>query len=77
MDMYRINCAADIINFDPAEYFDNACISAVEWAERIDDILPENTLYIDFTVTGQTERQLVFSSNEPQIINTIEHTLSK
>ena len=70
LDVYRIeNSESD---FELEEYFDLDGISVVEWAYNIKDLLPENTIYLTFTILEDGVRMVDFvrsmGSMEPQHI---------
>lgn len=41
MDLYRINKRAEIAELGVEEYFNQNCVSMIEWPEMIMDLLPE------------------------------------
>ena len=49
-DVYRINDVDEMFEIGAEEYFYGGGITIIEWAEKIDKILPEDTLriYIDY-----------------------------
>ena len=47
-DMYRINGFDDLYSTGFFDYLDSGAVLAVEWSENIENILPENTLKIEF-----------------------------
>ena len=52
-DVYRLSSADEMLELGYAEYFfgDGVCI--VEWADKIEELLPENTKTIHITYCGQ------------------------
>jgi tRNA threonylcarbamoyladenosine biosynthesis protein TsaE len=58
LDLYRIDNSASALAFGVDEYLEdpNAYI-IVEWPERIEDILPPDTLHISIEHAGDSERQ--------------------
>ena len=46
--MYRINGFDDLYSTGFFDYLDSGAVLAVEWSENIENILPENTLKIEF-----------------------------
>ena len=48
LDMYRINGFDDLYSTGFFDYLDSGAVLAVEWSENIENILPENTLKIEF-----------------------------
>lgn len=56
LDVYRIQNAMD--DFDLEEYFYLGGISVIEWAENIKELLPDNTIYLNFTINPDTTRNV-------------------
>ena len=48
-DLYRMKTSSDFTQLGFDEYFETDGICAIEWPERIQDILPPDTIYIHFT----------------------------
>lgn len=57
MDMYRLDDDASNIGVD--DYFTKNGISIIEWADLIQDILPEERLEIKFKIIDENTRVLV------------------
>jgi len=51
-DLYRVSGADELMGIGADEFLFGKGVSAVEWAERVDDILPEYTIYIDIKMPG-------------------------
>lgn len=47
-DLYRLKSSADFINLGFEEYFSSNCICAIEWPEKIENLLPPETIHIHF-----------------------------
>jgi tRNA threonylcarbamoyladenosine biosynthesis protein TsaE len=58
MDVYRLKDGKDNIGLD--DYFDGNGISIIEWADLIEDKLPEERLDINFIVVDENTRILKF-----------------
>ena len=58
MDLYRLN--GDVRNLGLDEYFTKGGIVIIEWADMIEDYLPEERLEIRFKVVDEDTRVLVF-----------------
>jgi len=57
MDVYRLSLEeADELGLE--EYFEGEGVSLVEWASRIEPLLPEERLNIRLTPTGPTSRRI-------------------
>lgn len=51
-DLYRISGADELSGIGADEFLFGEGVSAVEWAERAGDVLPEYTIYIDIKMPG-------------------------
>ena len=58
MDLYRLN--GDIKNLGLDEYFENDGVVIIEWADMIEEYLPEERLDIKFKVIAEYTRVLIF-----------------
>jgi tRNA threonylcarbamoyladenosine biosynthesis protein TsaE len=58
-DTYRLKDDDEFLELGPDEYFDGDGLSFVEWADRVDHLLPEDRVEVEFEVTGDTERRVV------------------
>lgn len=48
-DFYRINAPREAVDLGLFEYFDSGAICLMEWAELIEDLLPEDTVRVRIT----------------------------
>ncbi len=62
-DLYRLRSPEEFCSLGFDEYFDADGISCIEWAERIETILPPNTLLLHFAHEGEDTRKIVLSRN--------------
>lgn len=58
-DVYRVNNLDDMFEIGTEEYFYGDGVSIVEWADLIEDILPEDTLYI-YIEYGEKEGERIY-----------------
>ena len=58
MDLYRLN--GDVRNLGLDEYFSKDGVVIIEWADMIEDYLPEDRLEIRFKVIDEDTRVLLF-----------------
>ncbi|MEF2690507.1 MAG: tRNA (adenosine(37)-N6)-threonylcarbamoyltransferase complex ATPase subunit type 1 TsaE [Bacilli bacterium] len=58
MDLYRLN--GDIKNLGLDEYFEKDGVVIIEWADMIEEYLPEERLDIKFKVIDEDTRVLIF-----------------
>ncbi len=58
-DCYRLSCGEDAERLGLTDYFggDNICL--IEWAENIEDVLPENIKKVEITKLGENERKII------------------
>ena len=49
-DLYRISGADELLGIGSDEFLFGEGVSAVEWAERVREIFPEYTIYIDIKI---------------------------
>ena len=58
MDLYRFE--GDVRNLGLEEYFEKGGVVIIEWADMIEDYLPEERLEIKFKVIDEDTRVLIF-----------------
>jgi len=64
LDLYRIEDSEAGLVFGVDEYIeDSNAISLIEWAERIEDILPKSVIQINIEHINATTRKLTISQN--------------
>ena len=73
MDVYRTNGKTDGLGIE--EYFDKGGVTIIEWAEMIEDILPEERLDITFKITGENNRTMVITPHGDKYITACEEAL--
>jgi tRNA threonylcarbamoyladenosine biosynthesis protein TsaE len=66
IDCYRIHNPKEILCLGFKEIiFSPQNIVAVEWAEKIKDFLPKNTVYIELEFLNKNRRKIIFRKNKP------------
>ncbi len=55
-DFYRITDLREAYDFGYEEYFYSGDLCLVEWPERIEELLPEDTMTVRITVDGESGR---------------------
>lgn len=58
-DMYRIERVEEALDFGSEEYFASGELCLVEWPEKIEPLLPEDTMVVKIEILGDTERRFV------------------
>ncbi len=61
-DFYRIEDLREAYDFGYEEYFYSGDLCLVEWPERIEQLLPDDTMNVCITVDGETERTFEIDS---------------
>ena len=59
-DFYRINKLQEAIEIGLYDYLDSGCLCIMEWPENIEDLLPEETLKVYFTINPDQSWTLVW-----------------
>ena len=73
MDVYRTNGKTEGLGIE--EYFDKGGVTIIEWAEMIEDSLPEERLDITFKITGENNRVMVITPHGDKYISACEEAL--
>ena len=61
-DFYRINKLQEAIEIGLYDYLDSGCLCIMEWPENIEELLPEDTLKVFFTINPDQSRLLTWES---------------
>ncbi|MGE5124051.1 MAG: tRNA (adenosine(37)-N6)-threonylcarbamoyltransferase complex ATPase subunit type 1 TsaE [Acidobacteriaceae bacterium] len=64
LDAYRLNGSAEALDLDLDYMLDQGPL-VVEWAERVQDVLPEHGLWVHLNYIDEVQRDLVFSGRGP------------
>ena len=57
-DFYRINRLSEALEIGLYDYLDSGCLCIMEWPENIEELLPEETLKVYFTINPDQSRTL-------------------
>ncbi len=66
IDLYRLEDLPPELAPELEEYLSGGRAAAVEWAERLGGLLPEDHLEISFVISGEEERDLTFVAHGPR-----------
>ncbi|OGX19342.1 MAG: tRNA (adenosine(37)-N6)-threonylcarbamoyltransferase complex ATPase subunit type 1 TsaE [Omnitrophica WOR_2 bacterium RBG_13_44_8b] len=61
-DLYRLKALKDIMSLGCEEYFYDEGITVIEWADRLNYLLPEEFIKIELSFRTGSKRQLRFSA---------------
>jgi tRNA threonylcarbamoyladenosine biosynthesis protein TsaE len=65
-DIYRLRDPADFLNLGADEYLNSDGVCFIEWADRVESLLPADHLQIEITASGSTQREFRFISFGPK-----------
>ena len=57
-DFYRLESSAEALDIGVEDYWDSGNLCLMEWTENIEDILPDDTLFIDIVETDDHKRKI-------------------
>lgn len=58
-DLYRLENVEDALEIGIDDYFDSGAVCLLEWPERIEAILPDDTVMVDITVDPETDARTI------------------
>ncbi len=61
-DLYRIDSMEEALDLGLDDYFYSGSLCFLEWAERIEPLLPDDTLRVEIRVNSDGSRTLIFKS---------------
>lgn len=75
IDTYRLNSSEALREIGYEEYFYSDGVTVIEWAHKIEDLLPEEYLRVELKVLGECDRELVFIPFGEEYIKLVERTI--
>ena len=57
-DCYRLEKEEEAVDLGAEDYFDSGALCFIEWPERIEGLLPDDTVRVDITVGDDESRTL-------------------
>lgn len=63
-DMYRITDEDELYSIGFYDYLDDNAVLAIEWSENIEDALPDDTIFVDFSNKSENSRLITIEFNE-------------
>lgn len=66
LDLYRLAEISFEFLPDVEDYLTGPQVTAVEWAERLGDLLPPERLDVVLNITGEEERQIILTGRGPR-----------
>jgi tRNA threonylcarbamoyladenosine biosynthesis protein TsaE len=77
IDAYRLKDLDEFLALGPEEYFESDGLVLIEWADRVAEGLPEESLTIDISVTGENERRFEIAARGERYANLAEKLATK
>ena len=59
MDLYRLSSSVEAIGIGLEEYLTRDNIVAIEWAERAQELLPDNLIHVDIKVGSNPNTRII------------------
>jgi tRNA threonylcarbamoyladenosine biosynthesis protein TsaE len=66
LDLYRLEEITPEFLPDLEDYLSGPQVTAVEWAERLGNLLPPEYLEVALVITGERQRQITFTGHGPR-----------
>ena len=68
LDVYRLSGSCDLQDLGYEEFFFGKGVTVIEWAEKIQDIIPEKSLSVTMAYLDQNQRSIDMTGQQDQII---------
>jgi len=65
-DAYRLKNSGEFVDLGAHEYFEGKGVCLVEWADRVEDVLPQEHLRITLQILGETARRITLEGRGSQ-----------
>ena len=72
MDTYRLLSSDDMRNLGYEEYFYGDGVTVVEWAQKIEDLLPDEYLRVELEALGESDRKITLIPFGEKYVNIVE-----
>ncbi len=66
LDLYRLDPVTPELLPDLEEYLFGSQVAAIEWAERLGELLPPEYLEVHLRIAGESEREIVVTGHGPR-----------
>jgi len=76
-DAYRLTNSDQFVDLGAHEYFQGKGVCLVEWADRVEDVLPKDHLRIKLQITGDTSRRIVLEGRGAQYERLVDFVSSQ
>ncbi len=72
IDLYRLETEADIESLGLDDYIYGKGVAVIEWADRLYDELPEDTIVVSITSEDQERRKISFETTSQRLQQALE-----
>jgi tRNA threonylcarbamoyladenosine biosynthesis protein TsaE len=62
-DFYRINSIQEAVNIGAEDYFNSGSLCFIEWPEKVEPLLPDDTVWVDIVEQEDGSRTVDFTKN--------------
>ena len=62
-DAYRLDGADELAGIGYEEYFYGEGVTAVEWADKVEDLIPSGAVTVTMIIKGEKEREIVIRTD--------------
>ena len=59
IDLYRLSNSIEVLGIGLEEYFEKDGLIAIEWAERSEDLLPEDSIHVHISKDDEFKRRTI------------------
>jgi tRNA threonylcarbamoyladenosine biosynthesis protein TsaE len=66
-DLYRLKGPMDLEDMGYEEYLSGDGVNVIEWADKINNILPDEALFISFTYINENHREIIITGKKRQL----------
>jgi tRNA threonylcarbamoyladenosine biosynthesis protein TsaE len=60
-DLYRLENIEEALEIGIEDYFDSGALCLLEWPERIEDLLPDDTVRVEIRVNDDKSRDIIIN----------------
>lgn len=72
IDTYRLFSSEDMRHLGYEEYFYGDGVTVIEWAQKIEDLLPEEYLRVELDVSGESDREIALIPFGEEFVRLVE-----
>lgn len=72
MDLYRLESLSEFVSAGLEEFFCGEGVAAVEWADRLPDVVPQRAVNVLFRIVNEHVREITFSGFHPRSLEILE-----